>query len=79
MEPKPPRPWFVILSGVLVVGAATWLVTGPEIDGSFVFMLWDILITWLICLVVGIYTYVTKRRAFRERQATPPPAEESAP
>ncbi|MEV2278981.1 hypothetical protein AB0I72_25685 [Nocardiopsis sp. NPDC049922] len=53
--------------------------TGPEISGSFTFMLWDILITWLICLALGVYTYVTKRRAFQEHQATPPPGEESAP
>ncbi|MCY9786995.1 hypothetical protein KIK06_24225 [Nocardiopsis sp. EMB25] len=69
----------MILSSVIVVGAATWLVTGPEIGGSFAFMLWDILITWLLCLVLGTYTYVTKKRAFREHQDTPPPEEESAP
>ncbi|WP_199725618.1 hypothetical protein [Nocardiopsis sp. Huas11] len=60
----------MLISGVVVVCAAICIVVEPDVGGSFVFMAWDVLITWLICLVLGTYKYVVHRRAFREHRLT---------
>lgn len=72
MRTHPPRPWFLLVSVVLVVAASLWLVHGREIDGHSAFVAWDVLITWSVCLVLAIFDYCRKWVAHRHRRAASP-------
>ncbi|MGW5880009.1 hypothetical protein ACWFMI_26015 [Nocardiopsis terrae] len=57
-SPKPPRPWYLIVSAVVTVLGALWLVHGRNVSGWWAFGAWDLFVTWLICLVLAAYAYV---------------------
>jgi hypothetical protein len=79
MRPRAPRPWFLIVSVTIVLCAGTWIASGHPNEGGFAFVAWDMLITWLVCLGIAIYTYWKKWATYRSHQVTSSAEEKPAP
>ncbi|MCK9871965.1 hypothetical protein MRI28_20375 [Nocardiopsis dassonvillei] len=62
MRIEQPRPWFLILSTVLVAYSAAWIVLGPDLGVWLTFLAWDVLITWLVCLGFAVHNHTRPRK-----------------
>lgn len=79
MQPRPPKPWFLLTNLLVVLCAGWWLMSDLSGQGWAAFPAWELLIVWLLCLVLSIYAYGKKWAFHRRHQGTSPTEEEPAP
>ncbi|WP_071620983.1 hypothetical protein [Nocardiopsis dassonvillei] len=78
MHPRPPKPWFLVSSVIIVISSGAWLVFGRP-SGWLAFAAWDVLITWLVCLGLATHEYRKARSIHSTHQAASEPEEEPTP